>query len=111
MPPKRGSEDTRGAKAKEQKAKAASEKKERDDAAKAAAEDAEWSAGANARALKKWVAVLVQACLRRASAHSFCAENKRTKQRGQILRRGVPLQQHRWVSLFKGWFVNNTIFP
>ncbi len=55
MPPKRGTEDTRGAKAKEQKAKSAAEKKAHEDASKAVAEDAEWAAGANARALKKSV--------------------------------------------------------
>lgn len=53
MPPKRGSEDTRGAKAKEAKAKADAEKKSRDDAKKQAEEDADWAAGGNARALKK----------------------------------------------------------
>ena len=51
--PKKAGEDTRGAKAKEQKARSAAEKKERDDAAKRAAEEAEWAQGANARALKK----------------------------------------------------------
>lgn len=51
--PKKFAEDTRGAKAKEQKSKAAADRSAADEAARKAAEDEEWAAGANALALKK----------------------------------------------------------
>ncbi len=53
MPRKFAGEDTRGLKAKAQKAAAAADKSARARAAKAAADDASWSRGANANAAKR----------------------------------------------------------